>query len=144
MENEFKMFLSAITGDAALTKLDVVDPVKEMKRLRLAREYGLDGDKFDAALFIYICNVLDEAGVANWKVGRKDLIARTAKIITQWFQETCVLGKDTVSMIEYVSRALGHCNYLVGGMTGYTHLMGKLEKDMTRVYSVWYELVLEY
>ena len=139
----FKQYLSMITGDGALTKLDVVDPIVEARRKALAKEFGFEVDSFDAALFVYVCNVLDESKMAPVETDRREMISNTAREIVKYFNNRHVLGKDTAELHAYASGGIDLDRWCDEKIAPSWEIMEKLSNDMKRVYHVWYENVLE-
>lgn len=131
MENIFKRNLSVITGNGSLVKLDVVDSAIETRRFGLIKEHGFDANDFDAALFIYCCNVIDESNEFPFAVNRKDLIATSAKSVVMYFNDIMLKGEPKCELWCYA------CNLKN------TAALGKLYNDMDRLYKVWHELTLE-
>ena len=142
--NEFKDNLAAITGNGTLIKLDVVDPNVEERRLGLVREYGYDKDRFDAALFIYICNVLDDHGLANkYPMGRKVIIATTAKSVVDWFNSAKLLVNTGYSLSMYIASRVGP-TWLDEGKCPSSETIELIEKDMDRVFNVWHDRMFDF
>ena len=138
----FKTYLSMITGDGALIKLDVVDPVLEARRVSLATEYGFKEDGFNAALFIYICNVLDESNIAPMNLKRKELIAKTAKELVRYFEQVIILEKHEAKLESYATAAMTMQEWTNEAIAPSFEVLDKLDVDMKRVYKVWYDNVL--
>lgn len=142
--NEFKDNLTAITGDGALCKLDVVDPDVQERRLGLVREYGFDKDRFDAALFIYICNVLDEYDLANkYPITRKVIIAATAKMMVEWFNGAKLLLDNDLPLDIHLVNNVGP-DWMEEGKCLDRKNIKAIEKDMDRVFNIWYDRMFDF
>lgn len=138
----FKTYLSMITGDGALVKLDVVDPMTEDRRVALAGEYGFKDDGFNGALFIYICNVLDRSNMALANIKRKELIAKTAKELVRYFINVVVLENHKATLESYATAAMTLQEWTDETIAPSFEVLDKLSKDMERVYKVWHDNVL--
>lgn len=143
MESNMKALkdnLSRITANGSLVKLNLAPGRSMDLRLEFVKANGLEANSFDAALLIYVCNVLEESGMADYQENRKTLITDAGKVVLKYFEKKVLLQETEMTLPGLMSVSLKGDHWSNYKIAPSMKVLQNLDADMDRLYNVWNDI----
>lgn len=137
-EQEFKDNLCRLTGDGSLVKLDMADETAMSKRLLLLTETGYPIGNWGSAVFIYICNVLDQMGVGKDYAEHKKLIKYSAMALVDCSTLHNTGGVPEGALDKKLQEVFHYAPYLDAEQGPTLEVIQAITGDFERIKNVWH------